>query len=59
MSIRDEKGRIDGVRYDELTPILLNEVRQQAGEIRELKELVLKMQSGLKLLMKEEVVLTP
>ena len=57
--IRDEKGRIDGVRYDELTPILLNEVRQQAGEIRELKELVLKMQSGLKLLMKEEVVLTP
>jgi hypothetical protein len=27
--IRDEKGRIDGVRYDELAPILLNEVQQQ------------------------------
>jgi len=36
--IRDEKGRIDGVRYDELGPMLLNEVQQQAAEIRELKE---------------------
>jgi hypothetical protein len=27
--IRDEKGRIDGVRYDELAPMLLNEVQQQ------------------------------
>jgi hypothetical protein len=26
--IRDEKGRIDGVRYDELAPMLLNEVQQ-------------------------------
>jgi hypothetical protein len=28
--IRDEKGRIDGVRDDELAPMLLNEVQQQA-----------------------------
>jgi Chaperone of endosialidase len=27
--IRNEKGRIDGVRYDELAPMLLNEVQQQ------------------------------
>jgi hypothetical protein len=27
--IRDEKARIDGVRYDELAPMLLNEVQQQ------------------------------
>jgi len=27
--IRDEKGRIDGVRYDELAPMLLNEVQKQ------------------------------
>jgi hypothetical protein len=27
--IRDEKGRIDGVRYDELAPMLLNEMQQQ------------------------------
>jgi hypothetical protein len=27
--IRDEKGRIDGVRYDELAPMLLNEGQQQ------------------------------
>jgi len=31
--IRDEKGRIDGVRYDELTPMLLNEMQQQQLKI--------------------------
>jgi hypothetical protein len=31
--IRDEKGRIDGVRYDELAPMLLNEVQHQQQEI--------------------------
>jgi hypothetical protein len=43
--IRGESGRIDGVRYDELAPILLKEVQQerqqlvvQAAEIRGLKE---------------------
>ena len=36
--IRNESGRIDGVRYDELAPMLLNEVQQQAAEIRDLKE---------------------
>jgi hypothetical protein len=42
--IRDGSGRIDGVRYDELAPMLLNEVQQQqrineaqAAEIRDLK----------------------
>jgi hypothetical protein len=43
--IRDQKGRIDGVRYDELAPMLLNQAQQdeqqitaQAAEIRELKQ---------------------
>jgi hypothetical protein len=36
--IRNESGRIDGVRYDELAPMLLNDVQQQAAEIRDLKE---------------------
>jgi hypothetical protein len=27
--IRDEKGRIDGMRYDELAPMLLNELQKQ------------------------------
>jgi hypothetical protein len=42
---RDEKGRVDGVRYDELAPMLLNEMQKehatvaaQAAEIRDLKE---------------------
>ncbi len=35
--VRDEKGRIEGVRYDELGPMLLNEVQKQAAEIRALK----------------------
>jgi hypothetical protein len=33
--IRDEKGRIDGVRYDELAPMLLNEIQQQHGQMAE------------------------
>jgi hypothetical protein len=36
--IRDQSGRIDGVRYDELAPMLLNETQQQATEIRALKK---------------------
>ena len=43
--IRDQAGRIDGVRYDELAPMLLNEVQKQqqvmavqAAEIRQLKQ---------------------
>ena len=47
--IRNEAGRIEGVRYDELAPMLLNEVQQQraqttqkidaqAAEIRDLKQ---------------------
>ncbi len=36
--IRDEAGHIQGVRYEELAPMLLNEVRKQAAEIRDLKQ---------------------
>ena len=35
--IRDAAGKIQGVRYDELAPMLLNEMQKQAAEIRELK----------------------
>jgi Chaperone of endosialidase len=30
--IRGEKGRIDGVRYDELAPMLLNEMQKQQNK---------------------------
>jgi trimeric autotransporter adhesin len=36
--IRDASGKIQGVRYDELAPMLLNEMQQQAEEIRNLKQ---------------------
>jgi len=36
--VRDSSGRIDGVRYDELAPMLLNEVQQQAARIHDLEE---------------------
>ena len=29
LAVRDENGRIDGVRYDELAPMLLNEVQKE------------------------------
>jgi hypothetical protein len=43
--IRDQQGRIQGVRYDELAPMLLNEAQRQqqiiadqAAQIRELRQ---------------------
>jgi hypothetical protein len=36
--IRDEAGKIQGVRYEELAPMLLSKVQQQAAEIRELNQ---------------------
>jgi hypothetical protein len=35
--IRDDSGKTQGVRYDELAPMLLNEVQRQAEEIRAFK----------------------
>jgi hypothetical protein len=35
--IRDESGTIQGVRYDELAPLLLNEVQEQQRTIAEQK----------------------
>jgi hypothetical protein len=52
--IRDEKGRIDGVRYDELAPMLLNEAQKeqhriaaQDAEIRDLKKQQLRTQQQM------------
>jgi hypothetical protein len=36
--IRDSAGRIEGVRYDELAPMLLNEVQKQQTKLRSLEE---------------------
>jgi hypothetical protein len=38
--IRDEAGAIQGVRYDELGPMLLNEVQQQKSPLREMQRQV-------------------
>jgi hypothetical protein len=46
--IRSESGRIDGVRYDELAPMLLNEMQQQATEIRALKQQLVTQSSQLR-----------
>ena len=69
--IRDDSGKIQGVRYDELTAMLLNEVQRQremiaaqnqrvatqAAEIRDLKKLLVEIQADLlKLETKVEVV---
>jgi hypothetical protein len=49
--IRNESGRIDGVRYDELAPMLLNEMQKknvaQDAEIRDLKQQQLRMQQQM------------
>jgi hypothetical protein len=43
--IRDETGKIDGVRYDELAPMLLNEVQHQAAQIRDLKQQLVELKA--------------
>jgi hypothetical protein len=60
--IRDEAGKIQGVRYEELAPMLLNEVQQQAAEvqqqaaeIRDLKRQVTEL-NNLKLEMRAALV---
>jgi hypothetical protein len=52
--IRDDSGRIDGVRYDELAPMLLNEVQKeqqkiaaQDAEIHDLKQQQLRTQQQM------------
>jgi hypothetical protein len=55
--IRDEHGRIDGVRYDELAPMLLNEVQQQAAKIASLEQQLAGIQAALvKMQPKSELV---
>jgi phage shock protein A len=62
--IRDESGRIDGVRYDELAPMLLNELQKQQqkiaaqdAELGQLKQQLAVMQAVLvKLQSKDELV---
>lgn len=59
--IRNEKGRIDGVRYDELAPMLLNEVQKrnaaQDAQIRDLKQQVAELRAAfLSLQAKDERV---
>jgi hypothetical protein len=46
--VLDKSGRIDGVRYDELAPMLLNEVQQQAATIRDLKQQLVTQSSQLR-----------
>ena len=52
--IRDENGRIDGVRYDELAPIMLNEVQKQqqtiaaqAAQLRDMQQQLTEIRAAL------------
>ncbi|MGH9521821.1 MAG: tail fiber domain-containing protein [Terriglobales bacterium] len=44
--IRSGSGRIEGIRYEELAPMLLNEVQQQAAELRDLKREVAELKAS-------------
>ena len=55
--LRDASGKIQGVRYDELAPMLLNEVQKEAAEIRELKKQQTEMRAALlKLQVRDAIV---
>jgi hypothetical protein len=55
--IRDDIGKIQGVRYEELAPMLLNEAQQQRQEIGQLKHQLEQLQAAFtKLQSKDELV---
>jgi hypothetical protein len=55
--IRDEAGKIQGVRYEELAPMLLNEAQQQRQDISQLKQQLEQLQAALlRLQAKDEFV---
>jgi len=43
--IRNQAGKIEGVRYDELAPMLLNEVQQQREQLRQMQAAILRLQA--------------
>jgi hypothetical protein len=45
--IRGEKGEIEGVRYEELTPMLLNELQQQQTRLADQQAKLQDIQSQL------------
>jgi hypothetical protein len=45
--IRDSTGRIEGVRYDELAPMLLNEVQQQATQLSDMRRELVELRAAL------------
>jgi hypothetical protein len=60
--IRDEKGKIQGVRYDELAPMLLNEVQQLRAkdkDMQDLKQEVAQLKQALATLQTKRVAMLP
>ncbi len=51
--IRDGKGVIQGVRYDELAPMLLNEVQQQKAQLQAMKQQVADLTQVVQTAMRE------
>jgi hypothetical protein len=51
--IRDKTGRIDGVRYDELAPMILNEMQQQLRKNAKQSETIASQGAQLRTLQKQ------
>jgi hypothetical protein len=45
--IRNEAGQAEGVRYEELTPMLLNEVQQQAVQLSDMQREIVELKAAL------------
>ena len=42
--IRSDKGQIEGVRYEELTPMLLNEIQRQQAQLHDMQQQLAELQ---------------
>jgi hypothetical protein len=43
--IRGDKGQIEGVRYEELTPMLLNEIQRQQAQLHDMQQQLAELQA--------------
>jgi hypothetical protein len=57
--IRDEAGQIQGVRYDELTPMLLNEMQRQKTQLKAIQQRIVDLTRDVQTAMRQNSGATP
>jgi hypothetical protein len=57
--IRDDAGQIQGVRYDELAPMLLNEMQQQKTQLKAIQRRIVDLTQEVQTALRQDPVVAP